>query len=288
LAAKKKAQRLEVTVGEAKVSALFWPGKGRPLIMLHGFMDCAEGFRGMANNTHRPCYAFDLPGFGRSQKADQPSFESYAERITSAVRQLNIGPSIWVGHSMGGAVCRAVADNPENHDLISALALITPAGFGPLPRARIMDNAWLRPVITAAWPVLSGNPLSMLVAYPLQISGGKAPDGAMLVRGLRSIARGPQGPAMAAHALNSLNHRSSAELFKESSFKGPVASLWGSRDRLIPAQHSVGVQQVFPGADVTTWPDMAHHPQREQPKRLQSWIEKEHVKNKRKKFKRSK
>lgn len=272
--AKRKGQREEVEVDGQKVSARVWKGSGRPLILLHGFMDSSEGYENLARHTHRPCYAFDLPGFGRSQVVDQPSFHAYGERIAQAARQMETGPAIWVGHSMGGAVCRAVADDQQNQDLVSALALITPAGFGPLPVARIMDNRWLRPVLTAAWPALSGNPVSMLLAYPLQVSGGMVPSGSMMARGIRSIARGPAGPAMAAHALNTMNHTPSEEIFKQSSFEGPVASLWGSRDKLIPAHHSVGLQMVYPQAHITTWPDLAHHPQREQPRRLQSWIEK--------------
>lgn len=272
--AARQFKREELRVDDKKVGVQIWPGQGRPLIMLHGFMDSSPGFDNMARHTHRPCYAFDLPGFGRSQIPDRPELAAYAERICEAARQLDVGKAIWVGHSMGGAVARAAADNPENHDLIEALALITPAGFGPLPLATLMDRPLLRPLLTAAFPVFTINPLSTLLAYSTQVSGGISASGPMVLRTMRSAVRGPQGPGMAAHALNSVNHIPEQELYRESSFKGPVASLWGERDRLIPISHAAGLRRVFPGAGITVWSDLAHHPQREQPRRLQVWVEK--------------
>lgn len=272
--ASRKPERQEVEIDGRKVNVRFWPGQGRPLVLLHGFMDSSPGFDNMARHTHRPCFAFDLPGFGRSQIADRPELPAYAERVCGAARQLGIEEAIWVGHSMGGAVARAAADNPDNHPLIHSLALITPAGFGPIPLATLMDKPLLRPLLTAAFPIVTLNPLSTLLAYPTQVSGGTGASGGMILRTMRSAAKGPQGPGMAAHALNSINHTPEEELYRESSFKGPVASLWGEKDRLIPVGHAAGLKRVFPGASITVWSDLAHHPQMEQPRRLQGWVEK--------------
>lgn len=272
--ADRKPHLEQLKVDGKRVNVRAWDGQGRPLILLHGFMDSSPGFDNMARHTHRPCYAFDLPGFGRSQVASRPELGAYAERISQAVRQLDLSGAIWVGHSMGGAVARAVADNPENHDLVDALALITPAGFGPLPLATVMDKPLLRPVVTAAFPLFSANPLSTLLAYPSQVSGGRKASGGMVLRTMRSAIKGPQGPSMAAHALNSINHTPEEELYAVSPFKGPVGSLWGERDRMIPVQHAAGIKRVFPGSTITVWGDLAHHPQMEQPRRLQVWVEK--------------
>lgn len=270
----RKASREEVRVDGHKVSVRYWPGQGRPLVLLHGFMDSSPGFDNMARHTHRPCYAFDLPGFGKSHIPARPEFAAYADRICQAAKQLEVKQAIWVGHSMGGAVVRAAADDPQNQELIAALALITPAGFGPIPLATIMDRPLLRPVVTAAFPLFTANPLSTLLAYPTQVSGGRGASGSMVLRTMASAAKGPQGPSIAAHALNSVNHTPEEQLYKASCFKGPVASLWGERDRLIPVEHAAGVKQVFPQATVTVWSDLAHHPQAEQPRRLQGWLEK--------------
>jgi pimeloyl-ACP methyl ester carboxylesterase len=270
----RQVERQQLEVDGAKVSLRFWPGRGTPLVLLHGFMDSSQGFDNLARHTHRPCYAFDLPGFGSSHIAAQPSFDCYAQRICAALDQMEVEKAIWVAHSMGGAVARAACDDKQLSKNVSALALITPAGFGKLPLASVMDHKLLRPVVTGAFPLFSANPLTTILAYPSQVSGGRRPSGAMVLRTMRSAARGPQGPVMAAHALNGINHLTEQQLTACSLYKGPVASLWGEKDRLIPASHSETLKLVFPQATVTNWPDLAHHPQIEQPRRLQGWIEK--------------
>ena len=65
----RQVERQQLEVDGAKVSLRFWPGRGTPLVLLHGFMDSSQGFDNLARHTHRPCYAFDLPGFGESMRA---------------------------------------------------------------------------------------------------------------------------------------------------------------------------------------------------------------------------
>jgi pimeloyl-ACP methyl ester carboxylesterase len=43
-----------------------WPGDRAPLVLLHGLLDCAVGWQHLVGVVRRPCYAFDLPGFGDS------------------------------------------------------------------------------------------------------------------------------------------------------------------------------------------------------------------------------
>ena len=43
-----------------------WPGRGVPLVLLHGFLDSSGGWEALAGENGHGCYAFDLPGFGCS------------------------------------------------------------------------------------------------------------------------------------------------------------------------------------------------------------------------------
>jgi len=241
------------------------------MVLLHGFLDSSEGWDRLCQTTTRPCYAFDVPGFGRSEVPERPRIEAYSERIAKAAHSLGIEGATWVGHSMGGAIARGVADS-SNRDLIAQLALITPAGFGHIPLAEWADAPVNRTILTAAFPLLSINPLAVILAYPYQVSGGQPVEGAMVMRTMRQALRGPQGPSWAVQALAHMSHLPEYELFAQSDYKGPVRSLWGTRDRLIPAAHSDHIRDVFPQARRTIWPDLAHHPQVEQPLRLKRWI----------------
>jgi len=264
-------QRKIIRVDGHRVGLRYWPGEGQPLVLLHGFLDSSEGWDGLCKTTARPCYALDIPGFGRSDIPQQPCMDFYAERLAKAVKSLQLEDATWVGHSMGGAVARRVADGPYQ-DLVSSLSLITPAGFGRIPLAQWADGPVNRKILTAAFPLLSINPLAVILAYPFQVSGGKQADGDMILRTMRQALRGPQGPSWAVQALASMTGAPEYELLERSSYTGPVRSLWGTRDRLIPAAHSKNLHQVFPQARITVWPDLAHHPQVEQPLRLRKWI----------------
>src|SRR5262249_26384896 len=97
-----------------------WPGDGRPLVLLHGLVDDPEGWNGLAMDTHRPCIAIDMPGFGGSDLPRWPRISAYAEDVAAGLNRLGIDACTLVGHSLGGAVATAVA---ERHDGIHSLVL---------------------------------------------------------------------------------------------------------------------------------------------------------------------
>ena len=64
-----------------------WPGEGRPLVLLHGLLDDSEGWTGLAIDTHRPCIAIDLPGFGGSDLPRWPRISAYAEDVAAGLQR---------------------------------------------------------------------------------------------------------------------------------------------------------------------------------------------------------
>jgi pimeloyl-ACP methyl ester carboxylesterase len=61
-----------------------WPGRGTPLVMLHGLLDSSDGWDPLARATHRPSIAIDLPGFGHSDRAGWPAAASLSRWFTSS------------------------------------------------------------------------------------------------------------------------------------------------------------------------------------------------------------
>jgi pimeloyl-ACP methyl ester carboxylesterase len=49
--------------------------------------------------------------------------------------------------------------------------------------------------------------------------------------------------------------------------------LWGEHDALVSRDHIAALRAALPQAHVEVWPDMGHHPQRERPQQLASFIE---------------
>ncbi len=100
------------------------------IIWAHGWghshenlMKLAAPFKDLANNI-----ILDFPGFGNSPPPpDNWGTQDYALAIASWLKENNLPPAIWVGHSFGCRVGLQIAANsPEQ---IKAMALISAAGL---------------------------------------------------------------------------------------------------------------------------------------------------------------
>src|SRR3954451_4312072 len=85
-------------------------GRGRPLVLIHGLMDCSAGWETLALATHRPVVAFDLPGMGDSDSAATPRIAAFAADLAAGIERLGVRDFTLVGHSFGGAVATALAE----------------------------------------------------------------------------------------------------------------------------------------------------------------------------------
>lgn len=87
-------------------------GKGRPLILLHGYPQSGEIWRRVAPELAKEWHVVipDLPGMGLSDiKQSGYDLPSIAEDIHAAVVALGIGDACLVGHDWGGAVAAVYA-----------------------------------------------------------------------------------------------------------------------------------------------------------------------------------
>lgn len=255
-----------------RVRVRIWPGRGRPVILLHGFMDCAQGWDDYCKASHRPCYAIDLPGFGGSSAPESgaATVDAYAATVCRVIDHLDLDDFVLVGHSLGGAVATRVAGMCP--DRVSSLVLVAPAGYGRIPLAELCDRPLVRDALSAGLPIALMNPLAVSAAYQLSVSGGKQiPAGMMRRLAGRAFRLGPGAEA----GLRAIAHmsRSCDGRFAVSSYTGPVRVLWGTRDRLVPVAHAGRVRRIFPQARVHIWEGMAHHPQVERPDDLRRIIE---------------
>jgi lipase len=103
----------------------YWPGRGAPVVALHGITANFLGFIGVAERLagRRPLFALDFRGRGDSDKPPASyGMAQHARDVAAAMRALGLGPSLVVGHSMGGFVATAVA--AQNPELVSGLLLI--------------------------------------------------------------------------------------------------------------------------------------------------------------------
>jgi len=252
--------------GDRRLTVRGWEGTGDPLVLLHGLLDCSEGWVSLAERTERPCVAIDLPGFGGSDLPRKPRIASYAEDVAEALGRLGVDRCTLVGHSLGGAVAATVAQQAPS---VSSLILLAPAGFGRIALAEALTKPLVVDVATLALPLALVNPLTVTAAYSTFVARRRLPERELIARLRRRAARAPQAVRAATVAIAAAGRDERRRI----DFAGPVAALWGANDALVPTAHARGVRESLPQAHVEFWPEMGHHPQRERPRALAHFVE---------------
>jgi pimeloyl-ACP methyl ester carboxylesterase len=86
------------------------PAGIRPVIYLHGAGGTHQHWRYQVRDLpHTESYALDLPGHGQSEGDGRESIQAYADWLIAFLEAAGLGPSILVGHSMGGAIALLTA-----------------------------------------------------------------------------------------------------------------------------------------------------------------------------------
>jgi pimeloyl-ACP methyl ester carboxylesterase len=248
-----------------------WPGDGAPLVLLHGLLDGAVGWKHLAEVMDRPCYAVDLPGFGDSDCPTRNRISAYTEDVQAALAALDVHDFTLVGHSLGGAVASGLAERLG--DEVAALVLMAPAGFGRIRLAEAVQLPGVRSLVRHGLPLALQNPVTAFGVYMAVIGNGHRPDPEFVTRLRKNAHRWAPGAECANEAIMASGISDRAFHRRRLDYHGPVLALWGDRDRLVPVAHRDGVMTAFPQAQVVVWKKMGHHPQRERPSQLAQFIE---------------
>lgn len=82
-------------------------GEGKPLILLHGFLESLEAWKDFVPELakERQVICIDLPGHGQSECfSEVHSMKAMAEAVHAVLKELNLKEVSVAGHSMGGYV----------------------------------------------------------------------------------------------------------------------------------------------------------------------------------------
>jgi pimeloyl-ACP methyl ester carboxylesterase len=251
-----------LTAGDAKVRAVV-AGKGEPtLVLIHGFGDHLMTWRAVFDRlaNHHKVVAFDLPGFGVSEKpAGQYTLDAMTDRVRGLLSGLP-GRLILVGHSMGGEIAlnTALADP----DRIEALVLIAPAGFD-VGLAGMADSMTQRRArLIAIWESARS---SILPLHDLEWLG-------------EPKSRRDYDPSF-----DPAYRASTSAILEEFNFEGirrrakgygrPVLLIWGSADPVIPVRVADSVRAALPCSRLEVLERAFHRPQVERPDTVAALIE---------------
>ena len=126
---------------------LCFGGTGVPIVLLHGLMGRARTWRRVAEwlRPYGAVYGLDARGHGNAPRVGPWTTERFADDVADALRTLDAGPAVLIGHSMGGLHAWATAATyPE---LVRA---VVSEDFAPDQRGRTVET-WRG--YFESWPV---------------------------------------------------------------------------------------------------------------------------------------
>jgi pimeloyl-ACP methyl ester carboxylesterase len=137
-------QRGTLRLGEARTLGWSHGGEGPDLVLLHGALatgqDWLAGPAGALSATRRVTVV-DRPGHGLSRR---PRFagtpRDQARQIADGLDSLGVNRPVVIGHSFGGLVALALAE--QRPASVSALVLVAPIAF---PEPRPIEHLFLAP-----------------------------------------------------------------------------------------------------------------------------------------------
>ena len=235
------------------------------VLLVHGLGDLASGtweklIPALASEYH--VLAVDLPGFGRSEKANELySPARYAAFLHWALERYASGPLIVVGHSLGGAVAlRYAADYPQD---ISRLILVDVAG---ILHRKVVARDLLEPKLSERWPGLFAGPLKKIENWvggvitrlpgpPLDL------DQILVNEALRARFLAGDPARIAAIAL--IQEDFSRTLRQ---VQAPAALVWGAEDQVTPLRTGLLLESILPRARLQVIPGAGHVPMKDQPR----------------------
>lgn len=239
-------------------------GAGDALILLHGVGARRSVWHRVLGPlaSRRRVIALDLPGFGDSPPVGRGfDLDRVARRCAEAAAERVDGPFDLLGHSLGGAVAVALADDHPNR--VRSLVLLAPAGFTPRPpRLAVAAGAVAAGVLAVRRivgpPLLAVAPVRRALLWGAVLDGSRMPiaDARVTIESSGRSTRARQ--AIAAVLAADLRDRLARLTM-------PVGLLWGEHDRIVRGAIADDLRAARPDAPFETIAEAGHIPQLERP-----------------------
>lgn len=243
-------------------------GEGRPIVCLHGLGGQLHQFSGtIFDELSREfrVIALDRPGSGYSVRAPGASarLTEQARIVSRLITALRLDRPLLVGHSLGGAVALALA---ENHpDTIAGLALLAPltkhrtevpAGFASL----YIKSPLKRWLLTRTVAVPNG--LKLAPATLAYVFGPQKPGDDYMTAGGGWLGLRPAHVEATCADFVAIEEDMPAIEAKVGTIALPVGVLFGTADKVLDfATDGASMTERLPGVDFERLEGVGHMPQ---------------------------
>lgn len=219
------AQARFIEVAGRRIRHLLLGEGGDAVVMVHGFGGSLETWEANQSALAKVGYtvaALDLPGHGESSlDVGTGSLDELAAVVREYLEALGIRRAHLVGHSMGAALCLALADHDPAR--VRSLTLIGPAGLG-----QKINADFIRGLIAARGGEEIAPLLGMLFAKPDRMS-------ADLLRRMEAYKqREGVTEALTKIAMSRYAGTPSGRQLRDVVGMVPTVMIWGAEDRMIP------------------------------------------------------
>jgi len=242
---------------------------GPLLVMFHGLGHWALGCWSAAAHELERDYrmiAFDLPGFGSSDKPDAAYDLDYFTSIChGALERVAPHGATLVGHSLGGLISAAIA--AEHPTLVRGLILVSSAGF---KIARPWTIAFMGNKLTA--PMFAIQPSRWFVRRTLMrtVYDPRSIDAEQFETAYAALADPRVRRSFSRVYAAAIHEIGDFSRIREviSRYRGPVLGVFGSHDPYIPIDVVDAVQSAYPHARVEIFGKCGHCAHIEYPKQF--------------------
>ncbi len=232
-------------------------GKGKTVVILHGWADSSSSFRGLCAflSKYYDVIVLDLPGFGTSAhpKKDAWSLYEYANFIEHFLVKVGV-PQVWsfIGHSNGGSI--AIRGLAQDNLRAEKLVLLASAGVRNVHSNR---NRVLR-IITKT---------GKLLTMPLPASAKKSIRGKLYKTIGSDMLVAENMQETYKRIVNDDVRADAAQLTL------PVLLIYGENDTETPVWHAEQFRQLLPNSMLEILPGAGHFVHLDRPTEVQYAIQ---------------
>jgi pyruvate dehydrogenase E2 component (dihydrolipoyllysine-residue acetyltransferase) len=233
-----------IEVAGRRVRHLIHRGEGDAVVLVHGFGGNLENWllnQAALCESDRTVAALDLPGHGESAKdVGTGSLDEMSSAVLAYMDAVGIGRAHLVGHSMGAAVCLALARKAP--DRVKSLSLLAPAGVG-----QAVDPEFIHGFAEATGRKQLKPVLQKLFADS-ELLTRQLVDDTLKYKRLEGVRE-----ALQMLAAGAIREQADVQSLRDLSGKLPVSIIWGDKDGVIeapdaPAFGGAGIEfHLLPG-----------------------------------------